>query len=107
MNKEEKIVRWGITVSGLGALCSALFLNKYTSAFNMLVFVCFSIILITRKLQLKGISLKDLDVTIESKMNSSYQEKNYALFALYALIRPIIMCGLITIAFYTLAFLIL
>ena len=75
MNKEQKFILSGMFISGLGLLCSSLFNDKSIIALNLLVFMSCSIIVLSNIMKSKGLTLKELDLYLDEKMNKNYEEK--------------------------------
>lgn len=106
MDKQIKTIISGLAISGVGMLLSPLFFDKVIVVINMLVFIGFTVAGMAKILESKGITIKDLDSTIEKKMSQSYQEKQYGSFFLYTSLRPLIMMILIVSCLYMVTFLI-
>lgn len=106
MDKQMKTIIKGLIISGIGILIVPLFFDKIMVVINMLVFIGFTIAGMSKVFEAKGISIKDLDNTIEKRMSQSYQEKQYGNFLLYTSIRPLIMVALIISCLYMITFLV-
>lgn len=106
MDKQMKTIATGLAVSGISMFLVPLFFDKIMVVINMLIFIGFTIAGMAKIFKSKGITIKDLDMTIEKKMSQSYQEKQYGSFFLYTSVRPLIMVALIVSCLYMITFLV-
>lgn len=105
MKEKNKIIIAGLIITGLGALLTPTFESKFLILTNTLAFVGFLYAGMITIAQNKGISLEDIDKSIESKIAESKKEENYLKLAGYLSVRPIVMVGIIAIGLYLLSFL--
>lgn len=106
MNKQMKMILYGLSITGIGMVLVPIFFDKVIVVINILAFISFAIVGMMKIFESKGITLKDLDMKIEKRMSQSYQEKQYANFFMYTSIRPLVMILLIISCLYMITFLI-
>lgn len=104
MDKKLKVNIMGIAVTGLGMIIVPFLQNKYLMALDWILFIYFVFSSLAHNLKQSNLTLNDFNNSIEKSLDESMENKKYAKVALYGLVRPMILIGLVMVVLNIIVF---